>query len=189
VTGDRATTVDEIFELYERWGAGTYDEELRQLDHGLQTAALARSAGAPAALVAAALLHDVGHLLDMADTADEGGGPRDKTTDRRHEARGAAWLSGLFGPAVTAPIALHVRAKRYRVTVDPAYAAVLSEGSTASLERQGGRLRPDEVTAFEANPGWQDAVSLRGWDDAAKVDGLVIPGLDTYRPLLEALAS
>jgi phosphonate degradation associated HDIG domain protein len=175
-----AGSIDEVLALYERWGSERYDEELRQLDHALQTAALASAAEASDALVAAALLHDVGHLLDLAD----GDGHRDRTTDLRHEARGAAYLSALFAPAVTAPIALHVRAKRYRVAVDPGYAAVLSPGSTASLARQGGPLTDDEVAAFETNPGWADAVALRGWDDQGKVDGLAVPDLASYRPLL-----
>jgi phosphonate degradation associated HDIG domain protein len=178
-----ARSIDEVLLQYERWGTSRYDEELLQLDHALQTAALARAAQAPDTLVAAALLHDVGHLLDLAD----GDGHRDRTTDLRHEARGSAWLAGLFPPAVTAPIALHVRAKRYRVAVDPAYAEVLSPGSTASLLRQGGPMDPSEVAAFEANPGWDAAVALRGWDDQAKVDGLAVPDLATYRPLLEAV--
>lgn len=179
-----ARCVDEVLAQYERWGTSRYDEELLQLDHALQTAALARAADAPDSLVVAALLHDVGHLLDMSD----GDGHRDRSTDLRHEARGSAWLAELFPPAVTAPIALHVRAKRYRVAVDPAYAHVLSPGSTASLVRQGGPMDAAEVTAFESNPGWVEAVALRGWDDQAKVDGLAVPDLASYRTLLERLA-
>lgn len=180
-----ATSIDEVLALYERWGAERYDEELRQLDHALQTAGLAVEAGAADPVVAAALLHDVGHLLEMADR----GGLRDRSTDLRHEARGSAWLAGMFPTAVTAPIALHVRAKRYLVAVEPSYADVLSAGSTASLARQGGPLAPDEVAAFEANPGWPDAVDLRRWDDEGKVDGLPVPGLEAYRPLLESLVT
>lgn len=184
-TTQPAGSLDEVLALYERWGAERYDEELRQLDHALQTAALAHAAGAADALVAAALLHDVGHLLDLAD----GGGHRDRTVDLRHEARGAAYLAVLFPPAVTAPIALHVRAKRYRVAVDPTYASQLSPGSTASLARQGGPLTSEEVAAFEANAGWADAVALRGWDDQGKVDGLEVPDLASWRPLLERVRS
>lgn len=181
---EAARSVDEVVGLLVQWGAQLYDEEIRQLDHALQTAALAGANGASESLVAAALLHDVGHLLAMADR----GGPRDRSTDLRHEARGAAFLAPLFPPSVTATIALHVRAKRYLVAVDPTYAAVLSPGSTASLARQGGALPDDEVAAFESNPGWQDAVALRRWDDQGKVDGLEVPDLHSYRPLLAALA-
>ncbi len=185
MTGAVAGSLDEVLELYERWGTERYDEEIRQLEHALQTAALAQADGADEPLVAAALLHDVGHLLDLAD----GDGSRDRSRDLRHEASGSGYLARLFPPAVTAPIALHVRAKRYLVTVEPAYAATLSPGSTASLDRQGGALRADEVAAFEANAGWARAVSLRRWDDRGKVDGLDVPDLDSYRALLERCAS
>jgi len=178
-----ARSLDEVLALFERWGEQHYDEELSQLDHALQAAALAQVAGAPASLVVAALLHDVGHLLELAS----GDGPRDRSEDLRHEARGARYLSGLFPVSVTTPIALHVRAKRYRVAVDPTYASALSPGSRASLIRQGGPLDAEEVAAFEANPGWEHAVELRGWDDGGKVDGLEVPDLRSYRPLLASL--
>ena len=178
-----AASVDEVLALYERYGDGHYDEELSQLAHAEQTAALAGGAGATDAVVAAALLHDVGHLLEVAGR----GGPRDRTTDQRHEAVGAAWLASLFGPEVTAPIALHVRAKRYLCAVDPAYAGLLSPGSTASLARQGGPLDAADASAFEQNPGWEGAAALRRWDDAAKVQGLEVDPIDAYWPLLESL--
>ncbi len=178
-----APSIDDVVALYGEWGAQLYDEELRQLDHALQTAALAQAAGADRALVAAALLHDIGHLLDLAD----GAGTRDRTRDLRHEARGSAYLAGLFPVTVTAPIALHVRAKRYLVAVDPSYAEALSPGSTASLARQGGAMSAAEVADFEANRGWADAIALRRWDDQGKVDGLDVPDLESYRPLLESL--
>lgn len=179
-----ARSVDEVLALYEQWGEQRYDEDLSQLAHALQTAALASADGAAPALVAAALLHDVGHLLELAAA----GGPRDRTSDLRHEARGARYLSGLFPPAVTTPIALHVRAKRYRVAVDAGYAALLSAGSVASLARQGGPLSASEVAAFERAAGWREAVALRGWDDRGKADALEVPDLASCRPLLELLA-
>ena len=39
--------VDDVLALYERWGRERYDEELSQLDHAVQTAALAVADGAP----------------------------------------------------------------------------------------------------------------------------------------------
>ena len=180
-----AQSIDEVLDLLQRHGAERYDEEIFQLAHAEQTAALAQAAGAPATLVAASLLHDVGHLLELAERQ----GPRDRTTDQRHEARGSAWLAGLFPPAVTAPIALHVRAKKYLCAVDPTYAEVLSPGSVASLERQGGPMDAAEVAAFEANPGWEDAVALRRWDDQAKVPDLAVTPAASYRALLESLTT
>jgi gamma-butyrobetaine dioxygenase len=180
-----AASVDEVVALYEKWGRDPYDEELSQLEHAEQTAALAVTAGADDALVAAGLLHDACHLLDLQDRNGEGGIP---SADLHHEASGAAWLASLFPPSVTAPIALHVRAKRYRCAVEPDYLAGLSHGSTASLEKQGGPLNRDEALAFEANPGFEGAVQLRGWDDGGKVDGLPVPAFDTYRELLDRLA-
>jgi phosphonate degradation associated HDIG domain protein len=174
--------VSDVLALYERWGRNHYDEELSQLDHALQTAALAAHAGASDALVVAALLHDVGHLLDL----DAGRG--DVQADLRHEATGAAYLAGTFPPTVTAPIALHVRAKRYRCAVDPAYHDALSDGSTRSLARQGGPLPASEVASFAAHPSFEDAVALRGWDDCGKVEGLDVPPLEHYRELLERVA-
>jgi gamma-butyrobetaine dioxygenase len=171
------TTVDDVFELFERWGAHHYDEDVAQVDHALQTAALAEAASSDEAVVAAALLHDVGHLLALR------GGPAGP-----HEVAGPAWLAALFPPAVTDPIALHVVAKRYLCAVEPDYAARLSAESTRSLGRQGGPLPPDEADAFEARPGAAGAVALRRWDDAGKVEGLAVPPLAAYEPLLRALA-
>lgn len=180
-----ATDVDEIIDLYERWGPENYDEGLSQLDHALQTAALAAADGAADELVAAALLHDIGHLLDLA-AAEGHWVPTD--IDLAHESVGARHLATLFPPAVTGPVALHVRAKRYRAAVDPDYFATLSDGSVRSLQIQGGPMTPDEVTAFESNPSFVEAVALRGWDDGGKIDGLPVPPLREYRDLLERVS-
>jgi predicted HD phosphohydrolase len=170
------TTVDELLDLYERWGAEHYDEEVSQLDHALQTAALAAADGATEPLVAAALLHDAGHLLAM-----RGGsvGP--------HERTAPAFMAALYPASVTTPIALHVAAKRYLCAVEPTYHAGLSAGSQRSLRRQGGPMAAGELAAFQATPGWADAVALRRWDDAGKVDGAAVPGLANYEPLLRSL--
>lgn len=182
--GEPARSVGEVITLFERWGAHPYDEVLPQLDHALQSAALARAAAATDELVVAALLHDVGHLLELA----AGGNVSAAGPDRRHEAVGARYLSSLFGPRVTGPIALHVQAKRYLVATEPELLDELSDGSRASLERQGGPLDAGAVARFAAHPGAPDAIALRRWDDAAKVVGLEVPGLGDYVELLEQLA-
>ena len=181
----RAASVDEVVALYDAYATQRYDEEITQLDHAVQSAALAAHEAAADELVVAALLHDVGHLLEL----QAGGVPDGQVdVDLGHEARGARYLAGLFPPTVTGPIALHVAAKRYRCAVDPSYEAALSAGSTRSLARQGGAMSPDEVARFEANPAHADAVRLRGWDDSGKVDGLEVLPFASYRPLLERLA-
>jgi len=188
-----AASVAEVMALFERWGTDHYDEDLSQLDHGLQTAARAVTAGAANDLIAAALLHDVGHLLDldarsaaasssMTTPSSDGGGPA-------HEDLGARYLAGIFPPSVTAPIALHVRAKRYLCAVEPSYASALSLGSRASLVAQGGPMGTEEAVTFERNPSAPDAIALRRWDDAGKVIGAEVAALERYRPLLDHVAS
>lgn len=181
-----AASVGEVLALYTMWGSDPYDEELSQLDHALQTAALALRDGASDSLLVAALLHDVGHLLELSLRDGVGELP---TVDRAHESVGARYLTALFGPDVTAPIALHVRAKRYLCSREPRYLAGLSDGSRRSLELQGGPADPDEIAGFEANPRHQDALRLRGWDDGGKVQGLEVPGLDYHVERLERLAT
>jgi predicted HD phosphohydrolase len=44
-----------------------------------------------------------------------------------------------------------------------------------------------EALAFEATPGFRDALRLRGWDEQAKVAGWTGPDLDSYVPLLRRL--
>ena len=181
--GPPAGSVDELLDLYERFGPDHYDEDVTQLDHALQCAALASAEGASDELVAAALLHDIGHLLHLRNGAD---GPVAEDTD--HESVGARFLGGLYGPAVTGPVSLHVRAKRYLCAVEPGLVDQLSDGSRASLIRQGGPLDDAEVASFRNNAGHVDAVRLRRWDDAGKVEELVVAPLRDYEPLLRSVA-
>jgi phosphonate degradation associated HDIG domain protein len=175
------TIVDEIMGLFARRGAAAYHgERVSQTEHALQTAELAARAGASDDLVVAALLHDVGHLLEGQDEdlAERG-------LDGHHEEEGCAWLAKHFGPEVTEPVRLHVTAKRYLCAVDPAYLASLSPASRMSLSLQGGPMDAEECATFESNPAYEDAIRLRRWDDTAKVRGLEVPGLECYRERLE----
>jgi phosphonate degradation associated HDIG domain protein len=175
--------VDRILQLLAERGRGLYfGEAVTETEHALQAAHLAATSGAGNELIAAALLHDIGHLLHNLgeDVADRG-------IDGRHEEGGAAWLARYFGPAVVDPVRLHVAAKRYLCAADPEYHAALSPASRQSLELQGGPFSPDEARHFEQEPYWKAAVALRRWDDGAKVPGLAVPGLEHYRPCLEAV--
>lgn len=160
-----------------------HGEAVSQAEHALQAAALAAVEGATDALVVAALLHDVGHLTGGASEDLAGRG-----VDGRHEEAGAAWLARAFGPEVAEPARLHVDAKRYLCAADPAYLAGLSPASALSLKLQGGPFDAEELTRFSERPYAADAVRLRRWDDAAKVPGLDVPGLDAYRSRIESLA-
>ena len=174
----------QIIKLFQTRGHDAYfGEGVSQLEHALQCAWFAERSGASPPLVVSALLHDIGHLIHglPEDIADQG-------IDGFHETAGANWLATYFGPAVTEPIRLHVAAKRYLCCVDATYRARLSNTSLQSLALQGGPLTADSARVFEANPFFRDALSLRRWDDIAKVPGLAVNGLDHYRDLVESLA-
>jgi phosphonate degradation associated HDIG domain protein len=172
---------DEIFRLFERRGAEAYyGEAVSMLEHSLQAAHFARISHAPESLVLAALLHDVGHLVEdvPADIADW-------HEDAHHEEKGAAWLARYFGPEVLNPVRLHVAAKRYLCATDPSYVSRLSPASVATLKLQGGPMSPGEVADFERVPHYKDALRVRRCDEAGKVAGLVTAALEDYRTLIE----
>ena len=156
-------SVEAILALFRARGHERYGERVTQLDHALQCASLALGEDAPDSLVAAALLHDYGHLIE-----DRGHMAERDRLDGEHEAVGAAALAARFGPAVTWPIALHVAAKRYLCAVEPGYLEALSPASKLSLDLQGGPFTPAEAAAFMARPFAEDAVRLRRWDDWGK---------------------
>ncbi|WP_035841850.1 2-trimethylaminoethylphosphonate dioxygenase [Kitasatospora azatica] len=184
----RTAALDELQELFEREGAQEYlGEAVTQAEHMLQAAALARAAGAPDHLVAAALLHDVGHFFDQHSQGAVTGRQLMQGQDNRHSDTGADWLAQWFGPAVTEPIRLHVAAKRYLCTVEPAYRAGLSEASEYTLLVQGGPYDAAQAAAFAELPGAADAIAVRRWDDQAKAVDAGTPGFEEFRPLLATL--
>ncbi len=160
-------------------GAGQYDgEPITQLEHALQCAALAQADGADEPLVLAALFHDLGHLIHPdAETASENG------IDGRHERIGAKALERTFGPAVADPVRRHVAAKRYLARV-PAYCQTLSTESAHTLKLQGGPMTSDEAATFMAQPGANEALRLRQWDDEAKVPDARVPDAESYRAMV-----
>ena len=182
--GAPASSVDEVLDLFERYGHERYDEEVTQLSHALQCAELATADQASDQLVAAALLHDVGHLLEIAD-----GQLTPSATDLEHEHLGARYLSGLFPSSVTTPIGLHVLAKRYLCATEQDYLDRLSPGSVASLRVQGGPLTPEGAASFEDQPSCAGAVAVRRWDDGGKRLDREPAGLDAYTDLLERVAT
>jgi gamma-butyrobetaine dioxygenase len=175
--------VDEIAGLFTDQGAGEYlGEAVTMAEHMLQAAAIASAEGAVEHLVAAALLHDIGHFHGPLTGQDLMAGQ-----DNRHSHTGADWLATRFGPEVTEPIRLHVAAKRYLCAVEPGYAARLSEASVYTLSVQGGPMGEAEAREFAAGPYAVDAVRLRRWDESAKDAAVVGPGFEAFRPLLVRL--
>jgi phosphonate degradation associated HDIG domain protein len=168
----------EIQRLLEQKAQGRYGLSLvNQQQHALQAAALAERDGHGDSLVAAALLHDIGHMVH-----DLGENPADSGIDDHHEDLGHAWLTQHFGPEVTEPVRLHVAAKRYLCAVEADYFARLSPDSVKSLALQGGPMSAEEVAAFEALPEHKDAVQLRRYDERAKVKGLATPPVAHFLP-------
>ncbi len=177
--------VDHLMKIFATAGAQRYGgEQVSQLEHALQCAVWAQAADADDGLVAAALLHDVGHLVhrDPEEAMAE-------AVDDLHENRGADLLAAWFPPEVTEPVRLHVAAKRYLCFAEPTYFDRLSEGSKRSLELQGGGFTEREAAAFIAQPFAEAAVRLRRWDEAAKDPDARTPDLESYHLLLESLVT
>jgi gamma-butyrobetaine dioxygenase len=182
---------DRIAELFASDGAADYlGEPVTVAVHMLQAGSIAETAGAAPALVAAALLHDVGHLRGanpLADGLERSGQGLMAGTDNNHSERGAAWLAQWFPASVTEPIRLHVAAKRYLCAVESSYFGRLSEASVYTLSLQGGPMSEDEALRFERSPWAADAVAVRRWDDLAKDPSAAVLALEHFRLLLESL--
>jgi predicted HD phosphohydrolase len=177
-----AHSVDEILERLAA-SDGVFDslgelgDPIDVLAHSLQCAAeLERIAPDDPGLQVAGLVHDIGHVLGGFHTVD-------------HGEVGAAWVEPVLGHRVARLTVLHVPAKRYLVATDAEYATELSDGSALSLEFQGGAMTAAEVAAYASDPHGPDAATLRRADEAAKVIGLEVPGLDHWAPVVHEVAA
>ncbi len=177
---DSGDVIDLIADIFERRGAEAYlGEAVTVAEHMLQTATLAQAEGAPDTLVAAALLHDIGHF-----TSEFGEYSPQDTIDRQHDAAGAKVLEAFFPPAVTECVRLHVAAKRYLCATDEGYYDKLSEASQHSLRLQGGPMNETEIARFHSLEFHSEAVRVRLWDDGGKTTGVRTMTFDEFRPLL-----
>ena len=150
-------------------------------EHAIQCAAFAERDGASPVLVAAAFLHDIGHLLhDLPDDVADSG------IDTQHESVGSAWLSQYFGAEVTEPVRLHVAAKRYLASVEAGYFHSLSGASKLSLRLQGGPMSCAQAKAFEAERCFADALRLRRWDEEGKIIGFQGPSAAHFDAIIAA---
>ena len=182
---DKSTIISFLADIFERRGAESYlGEAVTMAEHMLQGAALAERDGASDELVAAALLHDIGHY-----TSEFGTYSPDDTDDKHHDAAGADILRPFFPPVITECVGLHVAAKRYLCAKDQGYVERLSSASVHTLSLQGGAMSQPEVSAFEANPFYKEAIKVRKWDDEGKVAGVETKHFNDYANLLQRIVN
>ncbi len=135
--------VDEIFELYKRFGNEDYiGEPVSQIEHMSQTAQLAEENGYDDEVILAAFFHDIGHICVSRNKENNMGGFGTKS----HEKIGADFLREKgFPEKVARLVENHVQAKRYLTCKNPDYYKKLSAASKATLEFQGGKMSESEV--------------------------------------------
>jgi [1-hydroxy-2-(trimethylamino)ethyl]phosphonate dioxygenase len=174
--------IDTIFDTFRRNGDALYagGEVVTQSQHALQSAHFAEQEDKAPTVIAAALLHDYGHVMD--ESEDSVG----REVDGRHELVGSRFLEQHFVEAVTEPGKLHVAAKRYLCATEDTYFAQLSPVSVRSLELQGGPFTDEQSRGFEQNAHYADAVQVRRYDERAKDPDLETADFEHFRTYLEA---
>ena len=176
----RDTIVAFLADILTRRGAESYlGEAVTMQQHMLQAAHLAEREAAGDDLIAAALLHDIGHY-----TGEFGDDYLARGIDNLHEEAGARVLAPFFPPVLVACVRLHVAAKRYLCATDTAYFAALSPASVATLRLQGGPMTAAEQADFARTPFFAESLRVRRWDDAAKNPAAVTPPFAHYAPVL-----
>lgn len=174
--------IDQIDYLFQSAYNRSYGEELSIVEHSLQSAYFAQCDSQTDEMILACLLHDIGHFLHPYDEDCA-----DKLIDTRHEELAFRFLKNNVSDAVCYPIKYHVVAKRYLAKKNQSYFDKLSFASKQSLKLQGGPLTDRELSTFESLPFHQEALTLRAYDEKAKVVGLEVPKLNAYRPLMQNL--
>ena len=174
-----------IAEIIGRRGAESYlGEKVTMSEHMLQSAQLAEQEDGRLEMVAAALLHDIGHYSnEFDDDALERG------INNFHDQAGADIVEGHFPVRVADCIRYHVEAKRYLCRVQPEYFQQLSPASVHTLSLQGGPMTDVEAAAFAGQPHLEDILRLRRWDERAKVAGLKTGSLDYYLEMITPIIS
>jgi 2-amino-1-hydroxyethylphosphonate dioxygenase (glycine-forming) len=180
------TRINEIFYLLTHKGSGAYfAEPVTQLEHALQAAHHAKINTEDEDVILAALLHDIGHLLEPEDFTQKSE-THNHLGHPDHDKMGGDLLKKLgFGNNIINMVENHVQAKRYLVTTDPDYRSRLSEASKQTLLLQGGPMWPQEVEKFESEQHFDEMILIRICDEMAKEPGMPVEGLEYYREMLE----
>jgi predicted HD phosphohydrolase len=175
--------VEFIADIFQRKGSDSYlGESVTMSQHMLQGALQAENNGADDEIVAAALLHDIGHYTSEFPADMVGVGQ-----DNYHEEAGARLLAPFFTQRVVSCVRYHVPAKRYLCVIDQTYYDDLSDASKHTLELQGGLMSPEEMQEFAATPFLDDILQVRRWDDLAKDPLQETPPFSYYQPILKRL--
>ncbi len=183
-------SIETIVEILETRGPNRYGSEaVSQLDHALQCAQIAADAGESKELVVSALLHDLGHMINV-DSSQRAAfnATVQERFDDLHQLHAVSFLRGTFSERILAPIRMHVDAKRYLCAIDFNYWKNLTPASKYSLELQGGTFDATEAKQFSAKPHALRAVSLRRFDDQAKKPGIRTESLEFFSRLLDECA-
>ena len=174
--------VEDIFALYEKHGAEAYyGEEVSQLEHMCQSAELARTGGYDDEVILAAFFHDIGYLIQSETKETMGGYGR-----INHEKEAGVFIRRMgFSERVASLAEQHVNAKRYLTFADPEYYNRLSEASKNTLKHQGGPMTADEAAVFRADPLFELNITMRRWDEEAKLQNQPLPDLNVYKQIAE----
>lgn len=175
--------VEEVLSLYEKFGREDYiGEPISQIEHMCQCAQLAEKEGYEEEVILAAFFHDIGHLCEHTMQVEH----MDNYGVIDHEKLGAAYLMNKgFSEKITKLVLSHVAAKRYLTFRYPEYYATLSPASKETLVFQGGVMEETEAEAFEQDPLFSLYITLRKWDEQAKLEHIPLPPLDRYRQMME----
>ena len=174
-------SVNEIFELYQKYGGEDYiGEPVSQVEHMCQAAQLAETEGYPEEVILAAFFHDIGHFCEdvMPVQQMDGFGVVD------HEKLGADFLRDKgFSEDIASLVQNHVQAKRYLTYHFSSYYEQLSEASKKTLEFQGGLMTLQEAMQFESDKLFDLHIKLRRWDEKAKLEKQSMPPLQKYKDM------
>lgn len=183
----KQTVIDEIFDLYHRYGQADYiGEPVSQIEHMSQSAQLAIEGNYDDEVILAAFFHDIGHICVQATDEQSMAGYGVKS----HEKIGADYLRAKgFPERVAKLVENHVQAKRYLTYKYPAYFENLSEASRKTLEFQGGVMSPHEAEAFESDPLFDLSVLLRKWDEEAKIMNVHLIDMELLKEKCKAVLS
>jgi len=173
--------VDEIFSLYENYGAADYiGEPVSQIEHMCQAAQLAEAEGYDDEVILASFFHDIGHLCEHIYETKQ----MDCYGVMDHESLGGEYLREKgFSEKIARLVESHVPAKRYLTFKYPEYYNKLSEASKATLDKQGGRMDDAEAKQFEADNLYLLFIKIREWDDKAKIEKVRLPSIEIYKQM------